>query len=224
MRVKMRFVLGSLALAAVVCFGQFLGPGKDITQVGFYVAAREGKPGPSYRVKSFRLNRPNSPELAGKFRGLAARDVEKGVYEYILEPEAPPPGASAEFNLTGEVHLFGDFAHWITLRMPNGVLADIVSSDSVRGRVLPAPGATAEPMWIRFQDVVVHSNFYQAKLNNDGLFRIPDREFEGDVVITVCRGSEVLFLDHVHFTAGRPDRSLELRLQSGAPQGGTPKR
>jgi hypothetical protein len=56
------------------------------TQVEFYISGRE-QPAPKYRVRSFHLEGQNQPQLAGRFHGLAARDLENGTYEYVLEPE-----------------------------------------------------------------------------------------------------------------------------------------
>lgn len=181
------------------------------TQVEFYVAGRL-QPAPKYRVRSFRRAGKNSPELAGRFRGLAAQDLENGEYEYVLEPEVAPPGPPNMFDLMGKVQLYGPFPYWITLQMPTGSLAD-PDLVWITGRVLPPPATKMGPVWIRFQHAVDHSQVVQVKLVGDGTFRIPYGPLTGSVVVTVCRGGDVLFLDVVHFTGGRPDRPLELRLR-----------
>ena len=188
--------------------GQHLTP-EDRTEVEFYIAGYR-QPQPRYRVRHFRRVGANSSELAGSFQGLAARDLEPGEYEYALEPEIPPAGPPGSFSLTGKVQLYGSFPHWITLQMPNGVLADM-KIGWISGRVLPAPAAKENPIWIRFQHLVDHSQFFQTKLGADGNFRIPNPSFDGNVVITVCRGDAVLIVEVAHFTAGHPDHPLELR-------------
>jgi hypothetical protein len=96
--------------------------------------------------------------------------------------------------------------------MPTGSLAD-GAYFMLEGRVLPAPTGK-EPVWIRFQQAVEHSQFTQVKLGSEGTFRIPHPLLSGSMVVTVCRGNDVLFLDVVHFTAGKPDRPPEFRLKS----------
>jgi len=209
--------LATLALAATCQAPRAQTPfkyGDDRTQVEFYVAGRL-QPAPKYRVRSFRLTGQNSPQLAGRFHGLAAQNLENGDYEYALEPEVAPPGPPGAFTLVGKVQLYGPFPFWITVQMPTGSFAD-PSLVLVTGRVLNVPAAAKDPVWIRFQHVVDHSQMVQVKLGSDGAFRIPYGPLTGSVVVTVCRGEDVLFLDVVHFTAGHPDRPLEFRLRSDA--------
>ena len=182
------------------------------TEIEFYIAGRL-QPPPKYRVRSFRRIGTTGVELARDFHGLVAQDLEQGEYEYALEPEITPAGPPGSFTLTGKVQLYGSFPHWITLQMPTGVIAD-VDLNWINGRVLMASVTRQGSLWIRSQHAVDHSQFFQMKLDNDGAFRIPDPAFDGSVVVTVCRGSDVVFVDVVHFTAGRPDRPLEFRLKS----------
>jgi hypothetical protein len=189
-------------------------PWENRTQVEFYIAGRI-QPLPKYRVRSFRLAGKNSPELAGRFRGLAAQDLENGDYEYALEPEVAPPGPTGAFTLVGKVQLYGPFPYWITLQMPTGSVAD-GAYFMITGRVLLTPAGDKDPVWIRFEHAVDHSQAVQAKLGSDGNFRIPYGPLTGSVVVTVCRGEEVVFLDVVHFTGGHPDRPLEFRLRPEA--------
>ena len=185
---------------------------EDGPRVEFYVAGRF-RPASKYRVKSFRLVGKNSPELAASFHGLAAEGLNSGEYHYILTPENPPQGQIGDLDLLGRVSLYGPYSYWITLQMPVGTYAE-GAMFPLTGRVLPPPGEGREPIWIRFQHVVAHTQVVQAKLAGDGIFQIPNSiPFTGSVVVTVCRGADVLFLDVVHFSGGQPEHPLELRLR-----------
>lgn len=220
MKLHMRLTIASFAFFTVGVVSRLLHAQntpkpEDRTQVEFYIATGRRQPPPTYRVKWFRRIGTTSPELAGKFRGLAAKDLDKGEYEYVLEPEVPPPGPPGVFRLTGKVQLYGPFPHWITLEMPTGVVADMEPS-WIDGRVLPVPATGQDQLWIRFQDVVDHSNFFQTKLDSDGVFRIPSPGSKENDVVTVCRGTDVVFVDVVHFMDGRPDHPLQFRLKPDA--------
>jgi len=211
MRLSMRLA-ATIAAFLVICGGVAYrqAHGQAVrTSVEFYVAGR-GQAPRKYRVRRFRLMGERSPELAGQFDGLAAQGLEEGEYQYALEPEAPPPGPPGSLTLTGSVQLYGPLPHWITLQMPTGVVAD-TAPGWIGGRVLPIPGKGGDPFWVRFQDVVDHSQFFQVKVNADGAFRIPSTMFDGSVVVTVCRGDEVMLVNVIHFSGGRPDRPLEFR-------------
>ena len=189
--------------------------GKERPQIEFYVAGRF-QAAPKYRVRSFRLAGSNSPELASHFRGLAGLGFERGEYIYDLAPENPPSGPSGIFDLAGRVWLNGSDSDWITLQMPVGTAAE-GAIFTLAGRVLPPPGGGNDPVWIRFQHAVDHSQVAQSKLATDGTFRIPiATPFTGSVVVTVCRGNDVLFLDVVHFSGGQPGRPLEFRIGKNA--------
>ena len=217
MKIEMRLA-SPLAVLALVAASQaphaqeVFKAWEDRTQVEFYIAGRL-QPPPRYRVKSFRRVGKDAPELAGRFHGLAAQNLENGEYEYALEPETAPPGPPGVFTLVGKVQLHGPFPYWITLQMPTGSLAD-GAYFMITGRVVPPPAAEKEPVWLRFQHAVDHSQVVQMKLVGDGTFRIPFGPLTGSVVVTVCRGADVLFLDVVHFSGGRPDRPLDLRLRT----------
>src|SRR6266700_4005294 len=106
MRQKMRFTLIallSLIIAAFYC--QLHGQGavkRDLTQVEFYVGGNL-RPAPKYRVRRFREVGNDTSELAGRFHGLAAQDLEQGEYQYALEPELAPPGPAGSYTLIGKV-------------------------------------------------------------------------------------------------------------------------
>src|SRR5690349_10970354 len=60
------------------------------TEVEFYIAGNR-RPAPKYQVRRFR-RLGDSNELASRFHGLAAQDLEQREYEYVLEPVIAPPG------------------------------------------------------------------------------------------------------------------------------------
>jgi hypothetical protein len=185
---------------------------EDGARIEFYVVGRL-QPALRYRVKSFRLVGQNSPELAARFNDLAAQGLDSGEYQYYLTPEKPPIGQRSDFDLSGRVQLYGAQSRLITLQMPTGSYID-GAIFMLNGRVLPPPDGGKDPVWIRFQHAVDHAQVVQAKLNVDGTFRIPTGLwFTGSVIVTVCRGGDVLFLDVVHFAGGQPERPLEFRLR-----------
>ena len=186
----------------------------DGPRVEFYVA-RRFQPAPKYRVKSFRLVGKNSPELAARFRGLAAQDLESGEYEYVLAPEIEPAGPRGAFVILGRASLYGPYAYWITLQTPTGSSVDGTNMSPLSGRVIGASNGRSEPLWIRFQHAVDQSQIVQAKLGGDGIFEIPNSiPFTGSVIVTVCSGAGVLFLDLVHFTGGKPEHPMDFRLRA----------
>jgi hypothetical protein len=180
--------------------------------IEFYVAGRHG-PAPKYRVRWFANTKEGSPNLAKLFKGLAAQNLKPGEYEYVLEPETPPPGyPQGLFHISGREQLWDSFPHWVTLDMPDGVIADMIIG-GVTGRVKPAPAKSGEPVWVRLQEVVEHNKLFQAKVGDDGTFEYP-ASFDGTVTVTACRGRDVLSLSLVHFTNGRPDHPLEIPLRN----------
>lgn len=182
------------------------------SRIEFYVVGRLHA-APKYRVQSFRRVGLDSPEIASRFRGLAAQHLDSGEYHYVLTPENAPVGQEHDFDLFGMVSVYGPNSYWITLQTPIGTYAE-GAIFMLSGRVLPQPDSGKDPVWIRFQQAVDHAQVVQAKLAADGVFRIPTHlPFTGSVIVTVCRGADVLFLDVVHFAGGQPEHPLEFHLR-----------
>jgi hypothetical protein len=147
--------------------------GEEGLRVEFYVAGRL-QPLLNYRVRSFRLVGANSPELASRFKGLVAQGLDKGEYIYDLVPEKPPLDQQGDFDLAGRVTLSGRSSYWITLQMPVGTYAE-GAIFTLTGRVLPSSDGGREPVWIRFQHAVDHSQVVQAKLGRTEHLKYPHR-------------------------------------------------
>jgi len=172
---------------------------------------------PKYRVKSFRETNANSPEMAGRFNGLAAQELPCGEYNYVLTPDGPTPGPLGSFDLYGRLLLCGSFPYWVTLQAPVGYVGD-GAYFPISGRVAPMPAADSDPVWIRFQHVVDAAQIFQMKLGADGTFWIPTQPLTGNVLVMVCHGQDVLFHEVVHFSASVPDHPLEIRLPKTPPR------
>jgi hypothetical protein len=164
----------------------------------------------NYKVAHFRLSHvsPNlAPDLAPSFRGLAARDIPYGVYDYEL---VPVPGDFSEEKLDGSLSVHRSQIHVTNvLQTPDSI--GHFAQVPVTGTLEPRPKGR-EPVWIILQSVYGRLRD-ESTVNDAGGFRL--NYVWGNNVIIVCAGSDVLLTASLNVKRDEAVNYLHVHLDTG---------
>ena len=160
-----------------------------------------------YAIKSF-TNSQNQ-EYASEFSGLTAR-VPCGTYNAVLQ-HALYSGDNKHILYLSKSNLQLRVPEtWVTVQSKANVFVDLIGntlgaidfdgSDSVVGKVDPAPGSAE--MWVQFQESFGDRN-HQARVDSDGSFRLY-RAGLGRYIVHITKDGRLVYLESVFL--GGPER------------------
>jgi hypothetical protein len=150
------------------------------------------------RLERFTL-RGTAVEMASHFDGLKGTEIPFGEYEFVLR-WTEHPGSPSKIWSRVNVEAREQTALAVAERDPSGPAVDYADGYSFRFRLepMPDPGASIEPLRVRFSGLVTNAQ-EDAVVDASGEFRLHSWLIKGPFLLTVLRGNQILGIQPIVF-------------------------